>query len=70
MNEDIAKENMVGVARIELATPAMSTQCFGRNLAKMRHFLNFLVGTSKEQYAILCRFHRSYTGRLGAALRM
>jgi hypothetical protein len=23
----IAKENMVGVARIELATPAMSTQC-------------------------------------------
>ena len=27
MHEDIAKENMVGVARIELATPAMSTQC-------------------------------------------
>lgn len=27
MNEYIAKENMVGVARIELATPAMSTQC-------------------------------------------
>ena len=25
--KDIAKENMVGVARIELATPAMSTQC-------------------------------------------
>jgi hypothetical protein len=39
-------------------------------LAKMRHFLNFLIGTSKEQHAILCRFHRSYTGRLGAALRM
>ena len=70
MNEGIAKENMVGVARIELATPAMSTQCLGRNLAKMRHFLNFLVGTSKEQHAILCRFHRSYTGHLAAALRM
>ena len=27
MHGDIAKEHMVGVARIELATPAMSTQC-------------------------------------------
>jgi hypothetical protein len=39
-------------------------------LPKMRHFLNFLTGTSHEQNAILCLFHRSYTGRLGAALRM
>ena len=29
---------MVGVARIELATPAMSTQCLSRKRAEIRHF--------------------------------
>ena len=36
---------MVGVARIELATPAMSTQCSTTELHAHTHFLSGLVDT-------------------------
>jgi hypothetical protein len=53
---------MVGVARIELATPAMSTQNVREKERISGLFLSAEGGTPREQTANIFQFHRTYTG--------
>ena len=57
---------MVGVARFELATPAMSTQCFEDYLAENHHFLDQYIRnkwrTDRLFVLVSPEFHRSVDG--------
>jgi hypothetical protein len=53
---------MVGVGRIELPTPAMSTQIIRRFTAKSGHFARLAARTRPEQTRIFGQIHRSDTG--------
>lgn len=53
---------VVGVARIELATPAMSTQCLGHIKPDYRHLAFPGHGTGRERVVNRGEFHRSFTG--------
>lgn len=62
---DFLGEKMVGVARIELATPAMSTQSHGQKPAKKRCF-PFRTDrngpeTSQQHCGLLPQFYRTVT---------
>lgn len=54
---------MVGVARIELATPAMSTQPRQRKSPNFLNSNSLKRGTSGEQAARPATFYRSVTAR-------
>jgi hypothetical protein len=52
---------MVGVARIELATPAMSTQSLSSKLPKYRIFWHRDEETDQKQYNIMLKIYPTFT---------